>query len=371
MAKKNDSQSDRVLVLTTFALVIFGLVMVASAGIIYSQTRFDDQYYFFWHQLAYGVLPGAAAFYFLRRMDYRLLKGFTVPLFLLSIILLVLVFIPSVGLKTYGASRWIQLGPLSFQPSELAKLAIILYMALWLEKKGQKGSQDFLDGFLPFLVIIGIVGFLIIKQPDMGTLGVIVLTTLAIYFAAGAKLSHISLFLLSGLVAFFVLIKVEPYRFQRFLSFLDPTADPQGSGYHISQALFAIGSGGWLGIGLGHSRQKFNYLPEPVGDSIFAIIGEELGIVGAVCLIVLFILFAIRGYRIAQNAPDKFGRLAAVGITSWVVFQAFINIGAITATIPLTGVPLPFVSYGGTSLVFLLSGAGILSSISQHSKVTN
>lgn len=365
----HERKPDKVLLFTIFSLIVFGLMMIASAGIIYSQTRFGDQYYFFRRQLFWGILPGMISFYFLQRIDYHFWKKTAVIFFLVSLVLLVLVFVPSLGIKTYGASRWLQLGPLSFQPSEMLKLSIIFYLALWLERKGARSTKDFFEGLMPFLVVLGIVGFLVIKQPDLGTLGVIVSVSLAIFFAAGAKVSHLLAIIMAGFLALLALIKIEPYRFNRFLAFMDPKIDPQGIGYHINQALIAIGSGGIFGIGLGHSRQKFNYLPEPAGDSIFAIIGEELGMIGILVLISLFVVLAMRGFRIAKNAPDDFGKLTAVGITSWIIFQALINICSITAMIPLTGVPLPFISYGGTSIVFLLSASGILLNISKQSKI--
>lgn len=357
---------DRTLLATLLALVVFGLMMIASAGIIYSSTRFGDGYYFFKRQLLFGVIPGLLIFAIVQKIDYHFWKKFVVPFFFLSLIFLVLVFVPGVGVKIYGANRWINLGPISFQPSEMMKLSLILYLAMWLESKGRKTVKDFFEGFAPFMVIMGFIGFLIMKQPDIGTLGVIMLTSLAIYFSSGARTTHIFSILLAGFLGVVVLIKMAPYRMNRFLVFLNPDTDRQGIGYHINQALIAIGSGGILGIGLGHSRQKFNYLPEPVGDSIFAIIGEELGLIGATILVALFVMLAIRGYKIAKEAPDEFGKLIAVGITSWIIFQAFINIGAIIGLIPLTGVPLPFVSYGGTSLIFLLAGVGILANISKQ-----
>jgi cell division protein FtsW len=217
------------------------------------------------------------------------------------------------------------------------------------------------------LAIVGIVSFLLIKQPDMGTLGVMILISLSIFFLSGAKLSHLASLGIAGALALFVLIKTESYRMDRLTVFLHPELDPRGIGYQINQALLAIGSGGIFGLGLGHSLQKFNYLPEPVGDSIFAIIGEELGMVGAMFLVILFVFFAIRGLRIAKNAPDRFSKLVACGIVSWIIFQAFINIAAICGLIPLTGIPLPFISYGGTSIIFLMVGVGILLNISKYS----
>lgn len=362
--RKNDKKSDQILTITIFALIVFGLVMISSAGVAVSQYRFNDGYYFFKHQLFYGVLPGLLLMYLAQKIDYRIWKKFAFFLFAANLFFLVLVFIPGLGLKFQGASRWIQLGPFSFQPSEMLKLTMILYLAAWLEGKKDLRT-DFFEGFVPFLAIIGVVSFLIMKQPDMGTLGVIVLVAMCVYFLSGAKTSHIAAMIGGGVVAFLALVKFESYRMNRLLVFLHPELDPRGIGYQINQALLAIGSGGIFGLGLGHSRQKFNYLPEPVGDSIFAIICEEIGLIGAVILILLFLVFAMRGFKIAKNAPDMFGRLVAVGITSWIIFQTLINISAISGLIPLTGVTLPFVSYGGTSLIFSMIGVGILLNISK------
>lgn len=360
---------DKTLLIILFILLGFGLIMIASGGVAYSQTRFGDDYFFLKRQIIYGIIPGLLVFYIFQKIDYHYWKKIAIPLFFLSLIFLILVFIPGLGIKTYGASRWLQLGPLSFQPSEMAKLAIILYLSLWLESKGRKSIRDFMEGFLPFVGILAAVGFLIIKQPDMGTLGVLAITAIFIFFASGAKLSHLFALAMAGFFSLAILIKISPYRFNRFMTFVNPQSDPQGIGYHINQALLAIGSGGIFGLGLGHSRQKFNYLPEPVGDSIFAIIGEELGLIGGLFLIILFVAFAFRGLKIAKNAPDDFGKLAAIGITSWIIVQAFINISAISGIMPLTGVPLPFISYGGTSLVFLMAGVGILLNISKKTKL--
>lgn len=362
---------DKTLLTVVGTLLVFGLIMIASAGVVYSETRFGDSYYFFKRQLLYGILPGIFVMYFLQKIDYHFWKKVAVPIFFVSVIFLLLVFVPGVGSRVYGASRWIQLGPFSFQPSEMAKLAIIIYLAAWLEGRGINKIKDMIEGFLPFMGIIGLIGFLIMKQPDTGTFGVIALTSFAIFFVAGARIQHLFSMVGLGTIGLWILIKIEPYRFDRILAFIDPGADPRGIGYQINQALLAVGSGGIFGVGLGHSRQKFNYLPEPVGDSIFAIIGEELGVIGAAILVILFVLFAMRGIKIAKNAPDMFGKLLATGITMWIVLQAFINISANIALVPLTGIPLPFISYGGTSILFLMSAVGILLNISKQSNLKN
>jgi len=359
---------DKKLLSIVALLVVFGLAMIASAGIAYSRSRFGDSYYFFKHQLIYGIFPGIAVMYVAQKINYTVWKKFSLPLFMLSIFCLILVFVPGVGSKVYGASRWLQLGPFSFQPSEMLKLSIIFYLAAWLESRAER-VKDFYEGLLPFLTIVAGISFLLEKQPDMGTLGVIIFIAMTIFFISGAKLAHMLLIAVTGFSALGLLIKFESYRMDRFLVFMHPELDPRGIGYQINQALLAIGSGGIFGVGLGHSMQKFNYLPEPVGDSIFAIIGEELGMIGCVTLVLLFLFLAMTGLRIAKNAPDKFSQLVAVGITAWIVFQAFINISAISGLIPLTGIPLPFISYGGTSIIFLLAGIGVMLNISKYSKI--
>jgi cell division protein FtsW len=363
-------QIDRSVLFAVLAILAFGLIMIASAGFGYSKIRFGDSYYFFKRQLFFGVIPGLLALYATQKIHYGFWKKISLPLFFVSIIFLILVFIPGMGTKIYGASRWVKLGFFSFQPAEMLKFSIIIYLAAWLEKRIDK-IKDLYEGFLPFAVIVGIISFLLVKQPDMGTLGVIILISFSIFFVSGAKVSHLIFMAASGLATLAILIKLESYRMNRFLVFLHPEIDPRGIGYQINQALLALGSGGIFGLGLGHSMQKFNYLPEPVGDSIFAIIGEELGFVGAFFLIATFVFLAIRGFRIAKNAPDRFSKLTACGIISWIIFQTFINIGAISGLIPLTGIPLPFISYGGTSIVFLMAGVGILLNISKYAKVNN
>lgn len=360
-------QPDYILMFITFALVIYGLVMIASAGFVMSQDNFGESYYYFRHQLFYGVLVGLFFWIIFQKIDYRILKKLAVPGFILTILLLILVFVPGLSYSYGGAERWIKLGSISIQPSEICKLTFILYLALWLEKRGRT-LTNFQTGFIPFVFLIGSVGFLLILQPDVSTLGIICLTALAIYFLAGAKLSHIGFLILAGIGALIALIKAAPYRINRLTVFLHPEVDPQGIGYQINQALLAIGSGGILGFGLGHSRQKYNYLPETISDSIFAIISEELGLIGALVLIALFVILALRGFKIAKNAPDNFGKLVAGGITFWIVFQAFMNIMAISGLIPLTGIPLPFISYGGSALVVSFIAMGILLNISKYTE---
>jgi cell division protein FtsW len=368
MIKDKKNNSDIILLYAIFGLLIFGLVMIASAGVGYSRIRFGDEYYFFKRQLLFGVLPGLLILTIVKNIDYRFWKKFSFLFFVVSIIFLILVFVPGFGAKIYGANRWIQLGPFSFQPAEMLKISLILYLAAWIESRKEK-IKDFYEGLMPFVMIIALVSFLLIKQPDIGTLGVIIMISMTMFFVSGAKISHIFMLGGAGVMALLALIKFETYRMNRLLVFLHPELDPRGIGYQINQALLAIGSGGIFGVGLGHSLQKFNYLPEPVGDSIFAIIGEELGFFGESILIMLFVVFFLRGLKIAKNAPDIFGRLVAIGIVSWITLQAFINIAAISGLVPLTGIPLPFISYGGTSIIFLLTSIGILMNISKQTNL--
>lgn len=347
-------------------LVAIGLLTVASAGVFYAETRFGDGYFFLKRQLM-GVGVGLIAFFLFQRVSISFWRTFALPFFFVTLLALVAVLLPGIGERVYGASRWLSIGPFSFQPSEMAKLSFIVYLAAWFSRRERTLAGDFFEDLVPFLVIVGLLGFLILKQPDTGTFGLIFLVALAMYFVAGARLMHLFGLFVLGLVSLGVLIRMAPYRLQRFLVFLNPDFDPQGAGYQVNQALIAIGSGGIFGAGLGYSRQKFNYLPEPVTDSIFAVFAEEWGFLVSLLLLGMFLFIAWQGLRIAKNASNDFGRYVATGIVAWVLFQAFINIAAATALIPLTGIPLPFVSYGGTSVVFLLCAMGILIRIGKES----
>ena len=362
-----NAKVDVILVLVTFALSVAGLLIISSAGVARSMAVYNEPYYFLTHQFLYGFVPGIIAWFIFQHLNYRIWQRWALPFFLGTIILLVVVFIPGVGMTVKGAQRWIQLGELTFQPTELCKLSLVIYLSAWLASSRQN-IQGSIKGFLGFVFILGILGGLVMSQPDMGTLGILTIIACVIYFLSGARLTFLFFIAASCVASFFALIKIAPYRMQRLMSFLDPAADPQGMSYQINQALIALGSGGIYGVGLGHGRQKFNYLPEPVGDSIFAIMGEELGLIGCTVLILLFLILAWRGFAIAKNAPDMFGRLLAAGITTWFVFQAFINIAAISAIIPLTGIPIPFVSYGGSALIFSMAAMGILLNVSKQVK---
>jgi len=364
---KKTTGPDRILLGTVVALVLLGLVILASASVVISQERFQESYYFLRHQVIYGAILGIIFAWIAYKIPFKWWEKLSLPILLLGFLLLILVFVPDIGYGRGGASRWIQIADISLQPSEIAKLGFILYLAAWLKHKEKKFSR-ISESLLPFLFISGLLGFFLILQPDIGTLGIISITGAAIYFLSGAPLRHMGIIMGSGVALFLVLLKIAPYRANRITAFFNPQIDPLGISYQINQALIAIGSGGFLGFGLGHSRQKYNFLPEPISDSIFAIWSEEAGFIGAVILISLFLLFIWRGFKISLSSRDPFSRLAGAGITTWIGLQAFINIGSISGLMPLTGMPLPFVSYGGSALIISLVGVAILLRISKENK---
>lgn len=353
------------LIFTVFLLVIFGLVMISSASVVSSRNDFDDAYYYLKHQIFNGLIPGLIGFFVLQKISYQRLKKWIMPLFVINLILLVLVFFPSIAGHYGGAKSWLRFGSVTFQPSEMMKLVFILYLASWFSSR-QNAMKDFNQTFLPFAIVLGMISLLLIMQPDIGTLGLIVLPAIVMYFLAGGSLKYIALILGSGVAGLFMLVKIAPYRLERLLVFLNPQVDPLGIGYQINQALLAVGSGGVFGLGLGHSRQKFNYLPEAQGDSIFAIIGEELGLVGAVMLVGVFIWLTLQCFKIARDTSDSFGRFIIYGVSSWIIIQTFINIGANLSLLPLTGVPLPFISYGGTALAIEMAAMGVIVNIAKE-----
>lgn len=356
------------IVIIVLALVVIGLVLLSSASAVQSFEQKGNNYYYFLHQLLLGAIPGIVALIITSAIDYHKWRRFAVILLFITLILLVAVFIPGLNFEFGGAKRWIAIGPLTLQPTEIAKLTFLLYLTTWIERR-EKGIKNFQTGFLPFLSIIGLIGFLIMLQPDLGTMSVIIFSAIIVYYVAGARLSHLALLGAGGFSLILILIKIAPYRMARFTVFLNPELDPGGIGYQINQALLAIGSGGLFGRGLGRSIQKYNYLPEATGDSIFAVIAEELGFLRVVVIVILFLILIYFGFRIAKNAPDFYGRILAAGITAWLGFQAFVNISAMLSLVPLTGIPLPFISYGGTAMFSALAAVGILVNIARQSKV--
>jgi cell division protein FtsW len=351
------------------AIVAFGLMMLASASAPVGYDRFGDSYYFVAHQAVFGLVPGVAGLVAFSRIPYTFWKRNAWNLLLVSIALLVIVFIPGLSAGIGTAHSWISIGGLfSLQPSEIVKITFLFYLSAWLERRGEAGVRDVHGGLLPFAGTLGIVLLLLLLQPDVGTMSIIAAMALVVYFVAGAPLLYVGGFIAAGVAALALLIGLEPYRAARFTTFLNPELDPQGIGYHINQALLAIGSGGLFGVGYGHSRQKFQYLPEVSGDSIYAVIGEEMGMLVAVLVLAAFLLFLWRTLKIASESPDKFGKYAATGIGAWITIQAFVNIGSMVAIMPMTGITLPFISYGGTSLAVSLWAVGIVLNISRYGK---
>lgn len=354
--KNTNTSPDWFLIGLVLGLTFFGIVMVGNASVVEALRDFGDQFYFLRQQIIWAVLA-LAAFTFFSFFDYHKLRKFALPLILFSLVALILVLIPGLGIKVLGARRWISLGFFRFQPAEFTKLAFVLYLSSFFANK---------KNFLPFLSVLAILLLLIMMEPDLGTAVILASTSLLVYFASGAPLFLIGLVGLLGLSGGAGLIFASSYRRERLMTFLNPSRDPLGASYHIRQILIAIGSGGLFGVGLGQSRQKYEYLPEATTDSIFAVVAEELGFLGAVSVLAAFLLLVWRGMRIAKEAPDEFGRLLAVGITAWIGFQALVNLSAMVALVPLTGVPLPFISYGGSSLVLSLTAMGILVNISKN-----
>ncbi len=363
-----DHPPDWTLIGIIILLTVFGLIILSSAGAIAGWNNFGDSYWYIKHQLLSGFFFGMIFFLILSRLDYYRLKSLAGPLLAVSIILLVLVFIPGVGAEYGSARSWLNVFGFSVQPSEIVKLTFLIYLASWLSEKGERVVRDFQHGFLPFLFVLGIIITLLVLQPDFGTMFIIIASALLTYFIGGGSLLHLCWLTVAGFGLLGILIKISPYRMARLTTFLHPELDPEGIGYHINQALLAIGSGGWFGRGFGHSRQKFAYLPEVVGDSIFAVVAEELGFFVSAAVVLLFLVLIVKGLQLSLSCRDMFGRLLAAGIISWFGVQAFLNIGAIIGLLPLTGVPLPFISYGGTALMTSLAAAGILVNISKQTK---
>jgi len=361
---------DYIFLILAGLVVFLGLVFLTSASSVLGWQKFHDSYYYLKHQIFYGLIPGLILFVVFSRIPYQNLRKLALPALIFSFILLVAVFIPGVGLNLGGARRWLNLVGFVFQPSEVVKLSLLLYLAAWLDTRGAD-TKSFKKGLLPFVLVAGVMLGLIVLQPDLGTMSVLAISAFVTYLVAGANISHLLLLASSGMAGLWFVVKYFSQSAKRLTIFLHPELDPQGIGYHINQALLAVGSGGFFGLGLGYSRQKYAYLPEVTGDSIFAVVAEELGFVLTLVFIILIGCFLWRGFRIAQRAPDNFGRYLAVGIVTWLSWQTCINIASMLNILPLTGVPLPFVSAGGTALVVCLSAVGILTNISRYTNKNN
>lgn len=357
---------DSVVFYTTMVLVFFGIIMVFSASYIQASFKHNDPYYFLKRDLIYATL-GFAGMMFLSSVDYRLWKKYSTHVCVIAIIFLVLVLTP-LGKEVNGAKRWLGLGGATFQPSDIAKFACVIITAKLIEIRYDK-IKSLTKGILPLLIMPAVFFILIMLEPNMSTAGTVILVVFVMLFVAGMNMKFVGGMGLTGVGLFAALVIAEPYRMKRMMAFLDPFQDPLGSGYQVIQSLYALGSGGLFGLGLGKSRQKYFYIPEPQNDFIFAIIGEELGLIGCILVIMLFILLVYRCVRIALKCEDIFGCMLVIGIGALIGIQAALNIAVATSSMPNTGVALPFISFGGTSLTMLMGEIGIVLNVSKHVKI--
>ncbi|EDL62699.1 stage V sporulation protein E [Bacillus sp. SG-1] len=360
------STPDFILIVVTLSLLAIGLIMVYSASAVWADYKFDDTFFFAKRQILFAGV-GVLAMFFIMNVDYWTWRTWGKVIIIVCFVLLVLVLIPGVGVLRNGSRSWIGVGAFSIQPSEFMKLAMIAFLAKYLSEN-QKYITSFRKGLVPSLFLVFMAFGMIMLQPDLGTGTVMVGTAVVMVFIAGAKISHFAMMGLAGLAGFAGLVLSAPYRIKRITSFMDPWEDPLGSGFQMIQSLYAIGPGGLLGLGLGESRQKFFYLPEPQNDFIFAILAEELGFIGGSLVLLLFSLLLWRGIRIALGAPDLYGSFLAVGIVSMIAIQVMINVGVVTGLMPVTGITLPFLSYGGSSLTLMLLAVGVLLNISRYAR---
>lgn len=347
----------------TLLLTAFGLVMLASASNVVGFERFGDTYYFTKQQLAH-VGIGLVAMLVCIKISPLIWQKIAFAAFAVTLLLLVLVFIPGIGITINNAKSWINVGISTLQPSELAKFTFLLYICVWFNRR-KAHLTSALYGFLPFLTLLGLLAGLIFLQPDPGTVAIIIIMSLGVFYGAGAKYTHIFSLVIIAVMLIGSAILISPYRKDRVAVFLNPERDPTGVGYHVNQSMIAIGSGGAIGLGLGKSRQKFSYLPESAGDSIFAVIGEEGGFIVSVGLIMLLSALIYRLFGIASRVPDEFSRYFVLGVIFWIGVQSFVNMAAMIGIVPLTGLPLPLVSFGGTAVLSLLAALGVCLSISR------
>ncbi|MES2135212.1 MAG: putative peptidoglycan glycosyltransferase FtsW [Patescibacteria group bacterium] len=367
MAGHTRKSPDRILLITLLVLVVSGLFIFLSASLgllAYDGAQFSNVAR---SQIVLGLGGGLIAFFFCMAVPYRVWRRFSLYIFGVSIVLTLLVFVPHLGLELNGARRWIKLGPLTVQTSEFLKIGYILYLATWFSMAKSK-INTLTHGLIPFVIITAITAGALLLQPDTDTFIVIAVAGGAMFMAAGARFRDLALLVVAGILGLAVLVFFRPYLADRVTTFLNPSSDPRGSSYQVQQSLLAVGAGEMFGRGFGQSIQKFGKLPEPISDSIFSVFAEEFGFVGGLALLLVYITFALRGLWVAARAPDLFGGLVAVGIVVLITSQCFLNIGAMLALVPLSGLPLVFVSHGGTALLTALGAAGILMSVSRSIK---
>jgi cell division protein FtsW len=356
-------RGDRILILLAIILIAIGVGMIYSASAVMAQKRFGDSAYFLKRQMLW-LAVGIVLLVVFARTDLKTMRKWTGPLLVIGVIGLILVLIPPIGVSVKGARRWLKLGTLTVQPAELIKVGVVLYLAHYLARKGER-VEDLRTGFMPPMILVGAILAMIVVEPDLGTAAVIGLVTLGVLFVGGARLGHLALLALAALPVLYVLIFRVGYRRQRMMSFLDPWTDPEGTGFQVIQSFLALGGGGPFGMGLGQGRQKLFFLPEPHTDFVLSMVGEELGFLGTTAIMILLALFVVKGFMIAMAAEEPFGRNLAFGVTFMVAFHTLINVGVITGLLPTKGLPLPFLSYGGSSLVVNLIGTGMLIAVSR------
>ncbi|TMC82934.1 MAG: putative lipid II flippase FtsW [Chloroflexi bacterium] len=362
-------QPDRLLLFTTVLLCAAGLVMVTSASVAFAYTQRESAFYYAERQAAW-MLIGFVALFVLGRIDYRKVRPLAPAGAVAVILLMLLVLLPQLGVSVNGARRWFDAGPLgTFQPSELGKLAFAVFIAHWIDRNSQR-MGDFQHVFVPFVAMLAGVLVLLLLERDLGTAVVMVGIFVSAYWAGGGRLRHIILLMGALALGFVAVTVLEPYRIGRLTAFKNPWADPLGAGFQATQSIYGLASGGVFGVGIGHSIEKYGWLPEAHTDFIFAIVGEETGLIGTTLVMLGFLVFGIRGYRASLRSPDRFGMALAASITTWIIFEALLNMATVTNTLPITGVPLPFFSYGGTALATTLAGVGVVLSIARHGSGT-
>jgi len=365
--KKFKNTVDRPLLILVLILTFGGffIFISASLGLLAREgARFGAVAL---NQAFFGIFLGMLAMWLVSRVPYRFWKTYALHFFLFALTLTALVFVPFLGFEHGGARRWLSVGPFSFQPAEVLKLAVVIFLAAWFSSR-RYNIKKIRGGLMPLSVVLLVVGLLLFLQPDMGTFAIILVTAGSLFLIGGGPWKHIFVLIGAGAAFLGLVVMTRPYIWARILTFLDPSRDPSGSSWQLQQSLIAIGSGGVFGKGFGQSIQKFSFLPEPIGDSIFAVAAEEFGFIGAFLLIMVFVFFLLRGFYIARRAPDQFSGLLVAGIVIMIVFQVFFNMGAMLGVLPLTGLPLLFVSHGGTALLFTLIGIGIILNVSRYKR---
>ncbi len=362
------SPADHRLLIYLCLLIVFGLVALISASTPVGYAKFHDTYFFVKRQLLFGLLPGLILFLITTKISYRLWQRFAWLVYGATLFLLVLVFVPGAGTVINGSRSWLSIDGFNVQPAEFAKFGVIIMAAALLAAR--RASWDrWQESLLPILAILAPSFLLVVAQPDVGTLSIMAVIIFMMLFIGGVPARFLAVLGGLAVVAFAILVMIAPYRATRLTTFLRPELDPRGVGYHINQAFLAVGSGGFWGLGFGNSRQKFEYLPEVSADSIYAVIAEEGGFMVGAGLVILFVLLGWRGFKLAQAASDPFARLVTSGMVVWILWQAFLNIGAMVGVLPLTGVPLPFISHGGSAIVAMLIGFGVVTNVSKEATI--